>query len=119
MAGIGFAAPSQFLDRAYTTLANWVATGGQVTIPAPCCDSNFSFKLFRLFCCSDDNDDRAYALEIVRRLQEMGDNTTKLNPQFTKILAANLGITVPESEDSRLLLNIESDGSSNRSKEYL
>jgi len=111
MAGIGLAAPAQFLDRTYTTLANWVATGGQVTIPTPFCDSNCSFKLFRLFCCSDSNDDRAHALEIVRRLQEMEDNTFRLNSRLTKVLAGQLGIRVPESENSRLLLNIETGGS--------
>jgi hypothetical protein len=104
MAGIGLAAPAQFLERAYTTLANWVATGGQVTIPTPFCDSNCSFKLFRIFCCSDDNNERADALEIIGRLQEMEDNTFKLTSQFKRILAIQLGIAPSAKEDSSLLV---------------
>lgn len=107
MAGIGLAAPAQFLDRAYTTLANWVTTGGRVTLPKLCCDCDCSFKLFRLFCCSDDKDERALALEILGRVQEMEDNTFRLNDHFTEILRKSLKISpaLSSDEETHLLSN--------------
>ncbi len=123
MAGIGLAGPSQFLDYTYTTLANWVATGGRVTLP--CCD--YSFKLSRLahplyhylcccWCCADEKGregalealetlqgDRQHAFELVERLQEMENHTFYLNPELTKYLTDQLAITPPSLEDSHLL----------------
>ncbi|MGV8948773.1 MAG: hypothetical protein ACOH2E_05340 [Candidatus Paracaedibacter sp.] len=111
MAGIGFAAPAQFLDSAYTTLANWVATGGRVTLPACGYDSNYSFKLFCLCCCSNNND-RAHAIKIVERLNEIEDNTAKLNPELIRILANNLNFKIIQEEGSSLLNNSNPSSSS-------
>lgn len=109
MAGAGFAAPAQFLDSAYTTFANWVATGGRVTLPAFGSDSNYSFKLFCLCCSCDDN--RQFAIDIVERLNEIEGNTVKLSTQFRKILATDLGINIASGDDSPLLDNVGSNSS--------
>lgn len=104
--GIGFAIPAQFLDRTYTILSNWVAKGGPVHIPTPCCNSDCSFKLFG---CFDRNGERAQALELVERLQEMEDNTFKLSKAFTNTLGAQLNIIPTSLESSSLLAGQQTD----------
>lgn len=109
MAGAGFAAPAQFLESAYTTFANWVATGGRITLPAFGCDSNYSFKL--LCCCCSCDDNRQLAIEIVERLNEIESNTVKLSTRFRKILATDLGINIASADDSPLLDSMGSSSS--------
>jgi hypothetical protein len=105
MAGAGFAAPAQFLDRAYTTLANWVATGGRVTLPAFGYDRNYSFKLF-CPCYGSDKNDREIAIEILERLNEIENKIAQLSSSSLIDLATDLGINILSGDDSPLLEHV-------------
>lgn len=66
-------ASAQVLDRYFTRLSNWVATGGHVG----------SYKLLR---CFDTMDERRDALKTLHRIQEFNDKVIALNPAYTSIL---------------------------------
>ena len=70
-------ASAQVLDRYFTRLSNWVATGGHVG----------SYKLLR---CFNTMDERRDALKTLHRVQEFKDKVIALNSEYTTILYEEL-----------------------------